>query len=254
MTPRGGRDARSHRASGPGLHTSLRAVTGAVTPRGGRDTGVTGPCARPPHRSRIDRTLVRFARPHSTARRSNPTGDRDFGVTGPCARPPHRSRIDRTLVRFARPHSSARRSDPTGVVTSESPGLVPGLLLAHLSPARSRARSHSQQPARRGRRIVTWLPRLNQNVSRPVALLPGSSRLAASGARIVPWRQPGKWLIKCPFASTECLRASPTQCQCSEPPGRRCGLGSDWYGRSRSARWRCPGRAGPGREASSGLG
>ena len=114
MTPRGGRDARSHRASGPGLHTSLRAVTGAVTPRGGRDTGVTGPCARPPHRSRIDRTLVRFARPHSTARRSNPTGDRDFGVTGPCARPPHRSRIDRTLVRFARPHSTARRSDPTG--------------------------------------------------------------------------------------------------------------------------------------------
>ena len=141
---------------------------------------------------------------------------------------------------------------PRGGVFTESPGLAPGLLIAHApsarSPARSSPHARSHPTARRG-----WLPRLNQNVSRPVALLPGSSRLAASGARIVPWRQPGKWLIKCPFASTECLRASPTQCQCSKPPGRRCGLGSDRHGRSRSARWRTAGRAGPGREMSLGF-
>ena len=147
-----------------------------------------------------------FAHAHSqsTALHIDPAWGRDHGVTGPCARPPHRSCTVRTLA---------------------------------CTSVRAHARSHPM--ARRG-----WLPRLNQNVSRPVALLPGSSRPAASGARIVPWRQPGKWLIKCPFASTECLRASPTQCQCSKPPGRRCGLGSDWHGRSRSARWRTAGRAG----------
>ena len=217
-------------------------------------------------------------------RRRDPAGGRVFGVTGPRARPPHRPRIVRSLARSralaiggaslwprvgacswshraSRPASSSltyrstARSltrirnrwhftvTPRGGVITESPGLAPGLLIAHApsarSPARSSPHARSHPTARRG-----WLPRLNQNVSRPVALLPGSSRLAASGARIVPWRQPGKWLIKCPFASTECLRASPTQCQCSKPPGRRCGLGSDRHGRSRSARWRTAGRAG----------
>ena len=218
-------------------------------PAGGRVFGVTGPRARPPHRPRIVRSLVR-------SRALAIGGTSQWPRVGACSRSHRASRPASSSLTYRSTARSLTRIrnrwhftvTPRGGVITESPGLAPGLLIAHAPSARSSPHARSHPTARRG-----WLPRLNQNVSRPVALLPGSSRPAASGARIVPWRQPGKWLIKCPFASTECLRASPTQCQCSKPPGRRCGLGSDRHGRSRSARWRTAGRAGPGREMSLGF-
>ncbi len=39
--------------------------------------------------------------------------------------------------------------------------------------------------------------------------LPGKGCHAATGARIVPWRQPGDWLINLPIASTALLRSEP---------------------------------------------
>ena len=63
--------------------------------------------------------------------------------------------------------------------------------------------------------LVTCLARPRSRIFVPkcpkaeTAPLPGKGCHAATGARIVPWRQPGDWLINLPIASTALLRSEP---------------------------------------------
>jgi hypothetical protein len=75
--------------------------------------------------------------------------------------------------------------------------------------------SRSQQPCLRSCRCTRDLAAtlrscLRSKMSQGTkGLLPGRSCHAASGARIVPWRQPGDWAIYHPIASTVLLRPDP---------------------------------------------
>jgi hypothetical protein len=55
----------------------------------------------------------------------------------------------------------------------------------------------------RGRVFVSKCPKAE------TAPLPGKGCHAATGARIVPWRQPDDWLINLPIASPALLRSEP---------------------------------------------
>ncbi len=69
----------------------------------------------------------------------------------------------------------------------------------------------------------------------------------ATGARLVPWRQPGGWGMKSLTASTAPLRPEPdVLASAAAPSGGGAGLGRDRYRADVVARWRMPRRWGPG--------
>ena len=174
------------RAAVAGVIRGRDPVTKRRDPPWVRTLGAPGPVgpASAPHVRRRDR-------------RRDPMGGRDDGVTGP-----------RGPASFSHARRRDRRRDPTG-------GRDNGV-------AGHRASLFDPPPAPvSATRMTLSDTRSFQNVSRPKALLPGSRGPAASGARIVPWRQPSEMVNKLPFASTERLQVRQTT---AEPLGGICAM------------------------------
>jgi hypothetical protein len=148
-------------------------------PRDRRDIG-QWPCARcDRHRAGRDRR-GRLSLTQSPGRPPGSYPARHTGVA--CSR---NARLrDRSCDRSAR-HASPR-----------SPESIPAASLSVASLVTCLARP-------RGRVFVPKCPKAE------MAPQPGKGCHAATGARIVPWRQPGDWLINLPIASTALLRSDP---------------------------------------------
>ena len=146
------------------------------------------------------------------------------------------------VIAVAGCHSPSRRADRPGHVLLATLGSLAHVTLAcatevatALRDTRRYARSgryplHRCRSSRWSRtdRVAGHVPRatprsrlrskMSQGRNGPAA---GQGCHAATGARIVPWRQPGDWLINLPIASTALFRSEPDLWAGARSPLRR---------------------------------